>query len=68
MHESLATAPSRIVTAQIDDATGVEERPNMPATSSEQWPNWSIALPRTLEEIRNDPITRRVASSLLRHR
>jgi 4-alpha-glucanotransferase len=68
MHESIATAPSRLLAAQIDDALGVEERPNMPATTAEQWPNWSIALPRTLDEIRNDAIVRRVAASLSRQR
>jgi 4-alpha-glucanotransferase len=68
LHQCLATAPSRVVTAQIDDALGVEERPNMPATTSEQWPNWCIALPRTVEEIRNDAVVRRVAAALLRER
>lgn len=68
LHECLGTAPSRVVTAQLDDALCVEERPNMPATTSEQWPNWSIALPRSLDEIRNDPVVRRVAASLLRDR
>jgi 4-alpha-glucanotransferase len=68
IHESLATAPSRVVTAQLDDALLVEERPNMPATTSDQRPNWSIALPRTLEDIRSDPIVRRVASGLWRQR
>jgi 4-alpha-glucanotransferase len=67
-HEVLATAPSRIVTAQLDDAIAVEERPNMPATTSEKWPNWSIALPKTLEEIQRDPTVRRVATALLRQR
>lgn len=68
VHESLAAAPSRLVTAQLDDALAVEERPNMPATTNEQWPNWSMALPRSLDEIRNDPVVRRVAASLLRQR
>jgi 4-alpha-glucanotransferase len=68
MHELLATAPSRLVTAQLDDALGVEERPNMPATTGEKWPNWSIALPKPLEEIQTDPTVRAVASALLRSR
>ena len=67
-HEALATAPSRVVTAQLDDAIGVEERPNMPATTGDMWPNWSMALPKTLEQIKSDPLVRRVASTLLRHR
>ena len=32
VHEALARAPSRILTATLDDAMAVEERPNMPAT------------------------------------
>jgi 4-alpha-glucanotransferase len=67
-HEVLATAPSRLVTAQLDDALAVEERPNMPATTGDQWPNWCIALPKTLEDIQADPQVRSVASALLRQR
>lgn len=65
MHESLAMAPSRIVTAQLDDALGVKERPNMPATMNDKWPNWSVALPCTLEEIQEDPTVATVAACLL---
>lgn len=68
VHELLAQAPSRIITAQIDDALAVEERPNMPATMGDKHPNWSIALPKPLEEIEQDPLVRRVASVLLRSR
>jgi 4-alpha-glucanotransferase len=67
-HELLAAAPSRIITAQIDDALAVEERPNMPATTGEQWPNWSIALPKTLEQIEHDPLVQAVAAELGRER
>lgn len=67
-HEVLATAPSRVITAQLDDVLGVEERPNMPATMGDQWPNWCIALPKTLEEIQSDPLVRKVATALLRER
>jgi 4-alpha-glucanotransferase len=68
VHELLASAPSRLVTAQLDDALGVEERPNMPATTGEKWPNWSIALPQPLEEIETNPTVRAVAGALLRNR
>jgi 4-alpha-glucanotransferase len=37
----LAEAPSMILSATLEDALAVEERPNMPGTTSEQWPNWS---------------------------
>jgi 4-alpha-glucanotransferase len=64
-HEQLATAPSRIVTATLDDAAGVEERPNMPATTGE-WPNWSIALPEPIEKLTRRPLARGIARALRR--
>ena len=54
VYRELATAPCRIVTATLDDAIAVEERPNMPGTV-DQWPNWRIALPLPLEDILADP-------------
>ena len=62
-YRALAQAPSMLLTAGLDDALGVEERPNMPGTTDE-WPNWSIALPLTLEEIQADPRPRAVAAAL----
>jgi 4-alpha-glucanotransferase len=49
-YASLATARSRIALASLEDALGVEERTNVPGTTSE-WPNWRLALPQALEEI-----------------
>jgi 4-alpha-glucanotransferase len=46
----LATATSRIVLASLEDALGVEERVNVPGTTSER-PNWRLALPFTVEDI-----------------
>jgi len=60
----LATAPSRILTASLDDALGVEERPNMPSTLNDKWPNWSLALPVDAESIRSHLLVRRVAETL----
>jgi 4-alpha-glucanotransferase len=64
-HAALATAPSRVLLATLDDALAVPERPNMPGTVSE-WPNWSFALPQTLEEIEQAPLPRRLAAALTR--
>ena len=64
-HELLAEAPSAIVTATLDDALAVEQRPNMPGTIDER-PNWSLALPRPLEEIEDDPGVAAVAQALHR--
>jgi 4-alpha-glucanotransferase len=67
IHGALATAPSRIITATLEDALGVEERPNMPATTTE-WPNWSIALPQPLERLEKDPMATRLARLLSKGR
>jgi 4-alpha-glucanotransferase len=62
-YDALSEAPSLLLTAGLDDALGVEERPNMPGTI-DQWPNWRIALPLTLEEIEVDPRPEAVARAL----
>jgi 4-alpha-glucanotransferase len=66
-YEALSGAPSMLLTAGLDDALGVEERPNMPGTL-DQWPNWRIALPLSLNEIETDPRPRAVAAALDRRR
>ncbi|MFL6447228.1 MAG: 4-alpha-glucanotransferase [Bryobacteraceae bacterium] len=62
----LAEASSRILTAALDDAAAVDERPNIPATNSEQNPNWCIALPISLEELMERDLPRKIAGSLQR--
>jgi 4-alpha-glucanotransferase len=66
-HRALADAPSVVVTGTLDDALSVEERPNMPGTIDE-WPNWSLALPKLLEDVETDPTVLSVASALERGR
>jgi len=66
-HERLAEAPSAIVTATLDDALAVTERPNMPGTVTE-WPNWSIALPLPLEAITKERLPKAIADTLARSR
>ena len=61
----LASTPSMLVTAALDDALAVKERPNMPGTT-DQWPNWSIPLPLPLEDIEADARPRRMAEILAR--
>ena len=65
LHAALATAPSRLLTATLDDAMAVEERPNMPATTH-QWPNWSIALPTPIEKLKDSPLAHAIARALNR--
>jgi 4-alpha-glucanotransferase len=62
---ALARAPSLLLTATLEDALGVVERPNMPSTV-DQWPNWSLALPRLLEELEKAELPRAIASKLRR--
>jgi 4-alpha-glucanotransferase len=66
-HQLLAEAPSAVVTATLEDALAVEERPNMPSTTTE-WPNWSLALPTSLENLQTLAFTRAVADTLRRRR
>jgi 4-alpha-glucanotransferase len=66
VHEALARAPSRIVTATLDDAMAAEDRPNMPATTSGERANWSIPLPRTIETLRSSGLARRIGRALSR--
>lgn len=63
VHEQLATAPSRLLLATVDDACASTRRPNMPGTIDE-WPNWRLPLPVTLEALTTLPLARAVASAL----
>jgi 4-alpha-glucanotransferase len=62
VHELLAEAPCSILTATLDDALGVEERPNYPGTTGPT--NWSLALPVPLEDIETDPRVAEIARNL----
>lgn len=65
VHEALGHARSRIVTGTLDDAMAVAERPNMPATT-EEWPNWRLALPHPIESLSKSTLARRIAHALNR--
>ena len=62
-YRRLAAAPSMVLAATLDDALGVTERPNLPGTTIER-PNWSIALPRPLEDVVIDPVVGAIAAAL----
>jgi 4-alpha-glucanotransferase len=62
-YEELARSPSLIVLAQVEDAGLVAERPNMPGTT-DQWPNWSLALPAPIEEVLATELAARVADAI----
>ncbi len=56
----LARGRPRIVLASLEDALGVHERPNVPGTTNEM-PNWRLALPIPIEEIEASDGPRRIA-------
>ncbi len=64
-HRQLAEAPSMLITATLEDALAIAERPNMPGTSTERQ-NWSLALPVPLEAIQAHPLPRALARVLSR--
>ena len=67
LHAALAAAPSRLLTATLEDAMAAPERPNMPATT-DQWPNWSIPLPAPIETLPANPVAAAIAKALRRGR
>ena len=47
LYRLLASSPSLVVAATLEDLAQMAERPNMPGTI-DAWPNWSIGLPAEL--------------------
>ncbi len=62
-HQALATAPTNLVLAQVDDAMCAVARPNLPGTVDE-WPNWCLPLPGGLEQLTAHPTALAVAQAL----
>ena len=52
-YRTLAQAPSRLLAATLEDAAGMELRPNLPGTTRQQ--NWSLPLPVPLEDLLTAP-------------
>src|SRR5487761_705823 len=63
VHRLLSHAASRVATVSLDDALALTERPNMPCTTNE-WPNWSLALPGGLEALEKAPLAKRIAATM----
>jgi 4-alpha-glucanotransferase len=61
-YRRLATAPCALISATLDDALGVERRPNMPGAKDR--PNWRLPLPVPTEELAGHPGVRAVARVL----
>jgi 4-alpha-glucanotransferase len=67
VYRDLARAPCLLLAVTLDDAVGVEERPNMPGTT-DAWPNWSLALPVPWEELEKAALPNRLANLMDRGR
>jgi 4-alpha-glucanotransferase len=63
MHALLARSRSRLVLVSPYDIIGETRQPNLPGTV-DQYPNWRIPLPETLEELQDDPRVRVVTDEL----
>jgi 4-alpha-glucanotransferase len=63
LHRLLAATPCRLVAVAPYDVIGEDRQPNLPGTVDE-YPNWRIPLPLTLEELWNDPRLREVVKIL----
>jgi 4-alpha-glucanotransferase len=65
-HRQLALSPCALIAATLEDVAAVRERPNQPGTTTEQNPNWSLALPLPLEELQRLPMADTLAGILRR--
>ena len=63
-HRTLAVSPACLVSATLEDALRVTERPNIPGTGPKQRPNWSLALPAPLERLMSDPFVADLAKTM----
>ena len=63
MHALLARSRSRLVLVSPYDVVGEGRQPNLPGTV-DQYPNWRLPLPESLEELRDDPRVRVVVDEL----
>lgn len=59
-YKLLAKAPSMLKVAAMDDALAVEERPNMPGTTT-AWPNWCLGMPAPLESIKKCKLVKAIS-------
>ena len=51
VHRRLGASPAAFALATLEDVLEVVERPNVPGTTSEERPNWSVALPVPIDEL-----------------
>jgi 4-alpha-glucanotransferase len=63
----LAQTPCRLVLLSLEDIFGWREQQNLPGTK-DQYPNWRLKLPLTLEEITQAPEPQQAAKIMRQHR
>jgi 4-alpha-glucanotransferase len=61
MHRFLAATPSRLKLLSPYDVLAEPRQPNLPGTV-DQYPNWRLPLPESLEQLRTDPRAARIAA------
>ncbi|GAC1398917.1 MAG: 4-alpha-glucanotransferase [Mycobacterium sp.] len=62
MHRLLASTPSRLKLISPYDVIAEPRQPNLPGTVDE-YPNWRLPLPETLEQLRADPRVAHIAAT-----
>jgi 4-alpha-glucanotransferase len=67
IHEMLAASRSQLVLIAPYDVIGEARQPNLPGTVDE-YPNWRLPLPVTLDELRTHPVVAEVVARLRRRR
>jgi len=63
MHALLGRTPCRLLLVSPYDVVGETRQPNLPGTVDE-YPNWRLPLPVTLEQLQHDPRVNRVVAAL----
>lgn len=66
LHRFLAATPSRLKLISPYDVIAEPRQPNLPGTIDE-YPNWRLSLPLTLEEFRDDPRVAAIAAAFATH-
>ncbi|MGH3616931.1 MAG: 4-alpha-glucanotransferase, partial [Pseudonocardiaceae bacterium] len=63
MHALLGRTPCHLLLVSPYDVVGETRQPNLPGTVDE-YPNWRLPLPVTLEQLQHDPRVNRVVAGL----
>lgn len=64
IHRRLGASPPALAAATLEDLMGVVDRPNLPGTSDDERPNWSMALPMPIDDLRESPDALRSLAAL----